>query len=43
VAAEKQRKRTELVERFIERLREEAPSVADNIFREIKKEIEELA
>lgn len=42
VAAEKQRRRMELVKRFIERLREEAPGVADNIFREMK-EIEEAA
>ena len=42
-AMEKQRKRMELVERFVEKLREEAPSIADGIFRELRKEIEELA
>jgi site-specific recombinase XerD len=42
-AMEKQRRRMELVERFLERLREEAPDVADGIFREMRKEMEALA
>lgn len=43
LAVEKQRKRMELVERFLERLREEAPEIADNIFRDMRKELAELA
>jgi hypothetical protein len=42
-AAERQKRKTELVERFIERLHEEAPGIADGVFRELRKEIEELA
>ena len=43
MAMEKQRKRTDFVEHFLERLREEAPGVADNLFREMRKELEELS
>jgi integrase/recombinase XerD len=42
-AMEKQRRRTELVERFIERILQEAPSVGENVLREMKKELEEVA
>ena len=43
-AVEKQHKRMELVERFIERLHEEGPrDIADGIFMEMRKELAELA
>jgi ribosomal protein L40E len=42
-AMEKQRRRVELVERFIERILQEAPSFGENILREMRKELVELA
>jgi site-specific recombinase XerD len=42
-AAENQKKKMEFMDRILERLHQEAPSVLDNIFRESKKEMAELA
>jgi ribosomal protein L34E len=42
-AVEKQRQRVELVEKFIERVLQEAPSVGEGILREMQRELEELA
>jgi integrase/recombinase XerD len=41
-AAEKTRKRRELVETFIAKLSEESPSIADGIFRELREKMEAL-
>jgi hypothetical protein len=40
---EKQRQRTEFVERFIERMLQIAPSAGENALREMRRELEELA
>jgi len=42
-AMEKQRRRTELVERFIDRILQEAPNAGENVIREMRKELAELA
>ena len=42
-AVEKERKRDELMERFIERVFQEAPAAGENILRELKRELAELA
>jgi hypothetical protein len=42
-AAERLRRREEFVVRFIERVLREAPSVGENILREMRQELEELA
>jgi site-specific recombinase XerD len=42
-AVEKERKRDELMERFIERVFQEAPAAGENVLRELKKELAELA
>jgi len=40
---EKHRKRMELMERFIERILQEAPSVGEGVLRDMRKELAELA
>jgi hypothetical protein len=42
-AAERLRRREEFVVRFIERVLREAPSVGENILKEMRQELEELA
>jgi hypothetical protein len=42
-AMEKQKKWEELVEHFIEHMLQEAPVACENILREVKKELAELA
>jgi site-specific recombinase XerC len=41
-AAERQKRRTELVERFIERILQEIPEASENILREMRRELEAL-